>query len=172
MEKSGKICSNFTGVTTTILETKLPYPVGDYQCKLDGKGRLMFPADFQEQLGDLSGEGFVLRPGLFRKCIEMYTMKEWQQKQEKLKQLSPFVKVNVDLMRKYNAGARLVKLDSTGRLLIPKPLIEQSDLDKEVVIIALPEYMEIWDKGAYHKANMEMDQATLEQLLQEKFGQQ
>lgn len=130
----------------------------------------MFPVDFQEQLGELSGEGFVLRPGLFRKCIEMYTMKEWQHKQEKLKQLSPFVKVNVDLMRKYNAGARLVKLDSTGRLLIPKPLIEQSNLEKDVVIIALPEYMEIWDKEAYRQANEEMDHTELEKLLQEKFG--
>ncbi|MBK9291350.1 MAG: division/cell wall cluster transcriptional repressor MraZ [Bacteroidetes bacterium] len=148
----------------------MPFPVGDYQCKLDGKGRLMFPADFQQQLGDLLDEGFVLRPGLYHKCIEMYTLKDWQVKQEKLKQLSPFVKVNIDLMRRYNAGARMVKLDSSGRLLIPKPLLDQSELKKEVVIVALPEYMEIWDKDSYQAVNEEMDQETLEQLMQQKFG--
>ncbi|HMM10526.1 MAG TPA: hypothetical protein PKE03_00330 [Bacteroidales bacterium] len=171
MVRSGKNCSTFTHVTTTTLENKATYHVGDYQCKLDSKGRLMFPADFQEQMGDQADEGFVLRPGLFRKCIEMYTMKGWQQKQEMLTKLSPFVKVNVDLMRKYNAGARLVKLDSTGRLLIPKPLLEQSGLSKDVVIIALPGFKEIWDREAFRRTNDEMDQLTLEQLLEEKFGE-
>jgi MraZ protein len=131
----------------------------------------MFPADFQQQLGALSDDGFVLRPGLYRKCIEMYTLSDWQQKQDKLKQLSPFIKVNIDLMRKYNAGARLVKLDSTGRLLIPKPLVQQSELDKDVVIIALPGYMEIWDKDSFKAANEEMDQDTLEKLMQQTFGE-
>ncbi len=171
MGLSGKKCSTFTLVITTTLESKVIFPVGDYQCKLDGKGRLMLPADFQQQLGTLSEDGFVLRPGLYRKCIEMYTLKDWQLKQDKLQQLSPFLKVNIDLMRKYNAGARMVKLDSTGRLLIPKPLIEQSQLDKEVVIIALPGYMEIWDKDSFKSTNDEMDQDTLEKLMQQTFGE-
>ncbi|MBS4061823.1 MAG: division/cell wall cluster transcriptional repressor MraZ [Bacteroidetes bacterium] len=146
------------------------YPIGEYQCKLDAKGRLMIPADFKEQLGNLADQGFVMRPGLFNTCIELYTMNDWMEKQSKLKNLSQFVKANVDLMRKYNAGAKMVKLDASGRMLIPKNLIEGGALNKEVVINALPAYMEIWDKDAYRAKLNELDQESLEKMLEEKLG--
>lgn len=146
------------------------YPIGEYQCKLDAKGRLMIPADFKEQLGMLADQGFVMRPGLFNKCIELYTMNDWMEKQSKLKSLSQFVKANVDLMRKYNAGAKMAKLDASGRMLIPKNLIEEGALSREVVINALPAYMEIWDKDAYREKLNEMDQESLEKMLEEKLG--
>jgi MraZ protein len=148
----------------------LNYPIGEYQCKLDAKGRLMIPADFKEQLGNLADQGFVMRPGLFNTCIELYTMNDWMEKQSKLKNLSQFVKANVDLMRKYNAGAKMVKLDASGRMLIPKNLIEGGALNKEVVINALPAYMEIWDKDAYRAKLNELDQESLEKMLEEKLG--
>jgi MraZ protein len=148
----------------------LNYPIGEYQCKLDAKGRLMIPADFKEQLGNLADQGFVMRPGLFNTCIELYTMNDWMEKQSKLKNLSQFVKANVDLMRKYNAGAKMVKLDASGRMLIPKNLIEGGALNKEVVINALPAYMEIWDKDAYRAKLDELDQESLEKMLEDKLG--
>lgn len=146
------------------------YPIGEYHCKLDAKGRLMIPVDFKEQLGQLVDQGFVIRPGLFSKCIELYTMNDWMSTQNKLKGLSQFVKANVDLMRKYNAGAKMVKLDSTGRMLIPRNLIDQGGLSKEVVIVSLPGYMEIWDKETYKEALENLDQDSLEKLLEEKLG--
>ena len=146
------------------------YPIGEYQCKLDAKGRLMIPADFKEQLGNLADQGFVLRPGAFSTCIELYTMTDWNETQTKLKRLSQFAKANVDLMRKYNAGAKLVKLDNSGRMLIPKNLITNGGLDKEVVINSLPGYMEIWDKDAYKAKLDELDQESLEKLVEEKLG--
>lgn len=130
----------------------------------------MIPADFKEQLGNLADQGFVMRPGLFNTCIELYTMNDWMEKQSKLKNLSQFVKANVDLMRKYNAGAKMVKLDASGRMLIPKNLIEGGALNKEVVINALPAYMEIWDKDAYRAKLDELDQESLEKMLEDKLG--
>jgi MraZ protein len=166
VDNCGKKCSNFT----TLKRNFLNYPIGEYQCKLDAKGRLMIPADFQEQLGSLAEQGFVLRPGLFSKCIELYTMNDWVETQGKLKGLSQFVKTNVDLMRKYNAGAKLVKLDSSGRMLIPRNLIVEGGIQKEVVINSLPGYMEIWDKDAYRSKLSDLDQDDLEKLLEEKLG--
>jgi len=148
----------------------LNYPIGEYQCKLDAKGRLMISADFQEQLGDQLKQGFVIRPGLFSKCIELYTMNDWMATQQKLKGLSQFVKANVDIMRKYNAGARMVKLDASGRLQVPKHLVDEIGLKKDVVINSLPGYMEIWDKDAYRKELDQLDQETLEKMLEEKLG--
>jgi len=166
VENCGEKCSNFT----TLNRNFLNYPIGEYQCKLDAKGRLMISADFQEQLGDLLDQGFVIRPGLFSKCIELYTMNDWMETQRKLKGLSQFVKTNVDLMRKYNAGARMVKLDGSKRLQVPKQLIDEVGLNKDVVINSLPGYMEIWDKDLYRAQLTQLDQESLEKLLEEKLG--
>jgi len=148
----------------------LSYPIGQYQCKLDAKGRLMLPADFKEQLGDLAGEGFVLRPGLFSKCLELYTMSDWVQTQDKLRSLNQFVRSNVELVRKYNAGAKMVKVDGSGRLQIPKNLIESGGLQKEVVLTSLTVKMELWDKASYDEEINRMDEDAFERLATEKLG--
>lgn len=146
------------------------YPIGQYQCKLDAKGRLMLPADFKEQLGDLAGEGFVLRPGLFSKCLELYTMSDWVQTQDKLRSLNQFVRSNVELVRKYNAGAKMVKIDGSGRLQIPKNLIDSGGLQKEVVLTSLTVKMELWDKASYDEEINRMDEDAFERLATEKLG--
>jgi MraZ protein len=148
----------------------LNYPIGQYQCKLDAKGRLMLPADFKEQLGDLAGEGFVLRPGLFSKCLELYTMSDWVQTQDKLRSLNQFVRSNVELVRKYNAGAKMVKIDGSGRLQIPKNLIDSGGLQKEVVLTSLTVKMELWDKASYDEEINRMDEVAFERLATEKLG--
>lgn len=166
MGVSGKKCSNFTAQK----EKMMNYPIGQYECKLDSKGRLMMPSDCKEQLGSLADEGFVLRPGLFSKCLEMYTMSDWKRTQEKLGSLNQFNRSNVEFVRKYNAGAKLVKLDANGRLQIPKDLLEKGGLQKEVVLTSLTVKMELWDKDAYNAVIDEMDEATFEQLATEKLG--
>ena len=55
-------------------------------------------------------------------------------------------------MRRYDSGSRFVKLDSSGRLQIPKDLIEKGFLEKEVVITSVMKKMEIWNKDLYEEA--------------------
>lgn len=90
--------------------------------------------------------------------------------QEKLNSLSQFVKSNIDVVRKYNAGARLVKVDSNKRLQIPKTMIEEIGLTKDVVINSLSHYMEIWDKDAFKATLEELTQEEFQRVLFEKFG--
>lgn len=148
----------------------MSYPIGSYHCKLDAKGRLMLPADCKEQLGELADQGFVLRPGLFNACLELYTMNDWLRNQGKLKTLNQFVKSNVEFIRKYNAGAKQVKLDSTGRLLIPKYLIAEGKLKKEVILTSLTANMELWDKDIYQQEISKFDAEAFGKLATEKLG--
>ncbi len=46
-------------------------------------------------------------------------------------------------------GANLVEMDSAGRVLIPKPLVEYAKLEKELVFTALGNKVEIWSKEQY-----------------------
>ena len=126
---------------------KMSYLVGHYNCKLDAKGRVLVPSEFKEQLGEQVEEGFVLRPGLHAHCIELYTKKDWDEVQDQLRsKFSQFNKKQEAAMRKYNAGARFVKLDGSGRLLITKDLAEKASLVKDIVITSVTTKMEIWDK--------------------------
>ena len=70
------------------------YPIGDFYCKLDAKGRLLLPSSFKEQLGDALNDGFVLRPGLFERCLDVYGKDDWRKLQDKLGKLNPFKKEN------------------------------------------------------------------------------
>ena len=71
------------------------------------------------------------------------------------------------VMRKYNSGARFVKLDGSGRLQIPKDLIEKGSLVKDIVITAVTTKMEIWDKDLYEQSINELDDEVFFKLLSE-----
>ena len=99
---------------------KMSNPTGTFTCKLDSKGRLMLPADFRDQLGSLTEEDFILRPGLHGDYLELYTNSDWNRRKEILMQVNTFDRRKLDVMRKYLDGVKRVKLDASGRLQIPK----------------------------------------------------
>ena len=146
------------------------YPIGEYYCKLDAKGRLLLPSGFKDQLGDALNDGFVLRPGLFETCLDVYGMDDWRKLQEKLAKLNPFKKENLMMTRRINAGARLVKMDGSGRLQIPKDLVDKCAMVKEVVITSLPDRMQIWAKEQMEASNATMSDEEFSLMLEDRLG--
>ena len=65
--------------------------------------------------------------------------------------LNRFKKKNNDFIRRFTAGVRLVELDSSGRFLIPKDLIDFANISKDIVISSSVNIIEIWDKSSYEK---------------------
>lgn len=146
----------------------MSYPVGHFNCKLDAKGRLMIPSDFKEQMGAQAEEGFVLRPGSNKKCLELFTRKDWDEVQEKFRtSLNPFNPQHEAVIRKYNAGARFAKLDANGRLQIPKEMIDKGFVTKDIIITSVTTKMEIWDKNLYEAAVDSLDDEMFMQILSE-----
>jgi MraZ protein len=45
----------------------------------------------------------------------------------------------------------MADLDSAGRLLIPQNLKEHAGLEKDIVLVAAVDKIEIWDKSKYHQ---------------------
>ena len=146
----------------------MSYPIGHFNCKLDAKGRLMLPAEFKEQMGEQAEEGFVLRPSLFdhSQFLDLYTRKDWDEQQEKLRgKFNVYDEEGVEVLRFLNEGVRFVKLDANGRLQIPKDLMERGGLLKEVVVEALANKMEIWDKDRYQKSVSSIDKKKILEIL-------
>jgi len=107
--------------------------------------------------------GFVLKRGLFEKCIELYPKSEWDEKMIAVNNLNRFKRKNVEFIRLFTAGVKIVELDATGRLLIPKDLVGFSSISNSIVLASAGTYVEIWDKDAYEEklSNPETDIATL-----------
>jgi MraZ protein len=143
--------------------------IGTYECKVDVKGRLMFPAAFKNQLKDSVLKGFVIKRSIFLKCLELYPLEEWDLESKRINGLNRFVKKNVDFIRKFMAGVKSVELDSAGRLLIPKDLTTYANIKKEIVLASVVNKIEIWDKSEYEKA-VDYDPDEFADLAEEVMG--
>ena len=98
--------------------------IGTHECKADVKGRIMMPSSLKKQLSGVLQDGFVLKRAVFQNCLELYPITEWNDLIEKVNSLNRFKKKNNDFIRRFTAGVRLLELDTSGRFLIPKDLIE------------------------------------------------
>ena len=133
--------------------------IGTYECKADTKGRIMLPVALKKQLAQNLAEQFVLKRAVFNSCLELYPIQEWEAMMEKVNQLNRFNKKNNDFIRRFTAGVRLVEVDATGRLLIPKDLVIHAGISKETVISSAVNILEIWDKDRYEDA---INEATID----------
>lgn len=146
----------------------MSYPIGHFNCKLDSKGRLMLPSEFKEQMGEQAEEGFVMRPSLFddSKCLDLFTRRDWDEQQEKLRaKFNIYKEEGIKILRFLNEGVRFAKLDASGRLQIPKELMESGGLTKEVVVEALANKMEIWDKKLHEQSAATLDKKKILEIL-------
>ena len=128
------------------------YLIGTYECKIDVKGRLLIPSAFKKQLAPVIPKGFVLKRAVFQKCLELYPLEQWEELIKKVNSLNRFKKKNNDFIRRFTAGVKFIELDSNGRLLIPRDLIEFSNIKREVTLSTSVNIIEIWDKSSYEKA--------------------
>jgi len=123
--------------------------IGMYECKIDARGRIMFPAALRKQLQSAIDEGFVLKRSVFHKCLELYPMAEWKKQEKMISKLNRFKKRNNDFIRMFMAGVKLVDLDSHGRIQVAKDLVNYSGLEKNIVIASSGNIIEVWDKVQY-----------------------
>ncbi|WP_044402419.1 division/cell wall cluster transcriptional repressor MraZ [Lacinutrix sp. Hel_I_90] len=144
--------------------------IGTYECKADAKGRLMLPAALKKQLTPVLQNGFVLKRAVFQPCLELYPMAEWELLMQKVNKLNRFKKKNNDFIRRFTAGVKMVEVDTNGRLLIPKDLINFAAISKDIVVSSAVNIVEIWDKEKYEQA---IDDATVDfaDLAEEVMGQ-
>ena len=143
--------------------------IGTYECKADAKGRVMVSSVFKKQLSSVLQDGFVMKRAVFQPCLELYPMQEWNLMMLKINKLNKFKKKNNDFIRRFTAGVKMVEFDATGRVLIPKDLLDFAGIQKQVVMSSSVNIIEIWDKDKYEKA---IDDAALDfaDLAEEVMG--
>ena len=142
--------------------------IGEYECKVDAKGRLLVPSGLRKQFSpEAEGKLFVKR-GIER-CLELYQKHDWESVSEKVSSLNQFVKKNRVFARKFISGATQLELDSVGRINSPNGLLEYAGVEKELVLFAYGNKIEIWDKAAYD-SELEMSDDDFAGLAEEVMG--
>lgn len=131
----------------------------------------MLPSALKKQLSPVMQKGFVLKRAVFQPCLELYPMSEWESLMQKVNKLNRFKKKNNDFIRRFTAGVKIVELDASGRLLIPKDLIAFAGISKDLVVSSAVNIVEIWDKANYEKA---IDDAAIDfaDLAEDVMGQE
>jgi MraZ protein len=126
---------------------------GIYEHSLDSKDRLTVPSRFRAALSD----GVVLSKS-FEPCVWLHTPEGYDDLAERfLTPHSPFGVEARRMRRRFHGGSFDEKLDSAGRVRVPKPLIEHAALAGPCVVVGAGEYLEIWSAEAWARQEEELD---------------
>jgi MraZ protein len=142
--------------------------LGEFECKLDAKGRLMLPSGLRKQMPDAEKDGLVVNRG-FEKHLVVYSRKEWDKIMEDLSKLNQYEKKTREFIRYFTRGATELSLDAAGRVLFPKSLLDYAAIGADVVLSSQFNKIEVWAKEAYD-AEMDNEPENFANLAEEVMG--
>jgi MraZ protein len=142
--------------------------LGEFDCKLDAKGRLMIPVGLRKQLPDAEREGLVVNRG-FEKHLVVYTRKEWDKIVDDLSKLNQYEKKTREFIRYFTRGATELTLDAAGRVLFPKSLLDYAEVGADVVLSCQFNKIEVWAKEAYD-SQLDNEPENFANLAEEVMG--
>ncbi len=142
--------------------------LGEYDCRLDAKGRMVLPAGLRKQLQDVASRGFVMNRDVFRPCLVLYPMPVWESTSAMLGRLNRFIEKNNEFIRRFTAGATPLTLDPTGRMLLPYALMKDARMGKDIKLVGLGDRVEVWDSKAY--ATMRGEKVDFTALAEDVMG--
>ena len=126
---------------------------GEYQINFSGSGRLLLPKKVRELL---KGNTFILTKG-FGVCLAGYDKDDWEKRAVEL--LNPSLLQPTDMENRRSIFSSLVylEIDEQGRFVIPKNILEHSQLEEKAVIIGVGDHFEIWNQENWQKYQKEIN---------------
>ena len=124
--------------------------IGEYECRLDDKSRIILPSGLKKQISPEAQDKFVINRG-FEGCLVLYPWDVWQQVSRSVNSLNMFVQENRRFARAFNNGATEIPLDGQNRLLLPRNLLDHASIEREIVLFAYANLIEVWDKKTYRE---------------------
>ena len=118
--------------------------LGEYQHSIDEKSRLTIPAKFRDELA----KGCVVTRG-FEKNLNVYTSEDFANLIRMAQTMSPTDPEARALQRLMFSGASEAQPDRNGRVLIPPFLRTYAEMDTEVYVVGVGQYIEIWSKAGW-----------------------
>lgn len=125
--------------------------IGEYSSKLDDRGRLVLPAQLKSCVDGDEELRFVVKKSLYDPCLEMYTLRQWQNESAALKgRLDFFNADHIRFWREYMRDRDIVVPDPKfGRISISRSLLDAIGVDRDVIFFGIDFKIEIWAKERF-----------------------
>ena len=141
---------------------------GNHPTRVDEKGRLKVPAEFNRVIDEKYGAQFYIT-SLDGKVAQVYPFEEWERIEQKLSALPTFNPTKKKFLSRVNYYGQVVEMDGQGRLLIPQLLRESAEIKGEVAVTGNLTYLEVRNLELYRKEIAEQpftpeDENTLNDL--------
>jgi MraZ protein len=145
------------------IETPVEPPRGIYPARVDEKGRLKLPVNFQAFLS-ASGEQKVYITSLDYTTARIYPISLWKQNEKILNESTDDPNAAEDIAFAANVLGADAELDGQGRLLLP------TDLRRELSLEAQPVWLECYQGGIniYNEGVYEARKKRSRERLDEK----
>ncbi len=144
---------------------------GEFELKVDAKGRVSIPATFRRvlELGDPSWSdgkraNFVVVYGMETQCwLECYTLTAIQEIEERLDMLQDGTEDQEELIYKFNSYVLDMQIDDDGRIVLPQKMRDKLELDgdEKALFISKGKHFEIWKKDKFEALKLEPVRARL-----------
>jgi MraZ protein len=128
----------------------MSYFSGEYECKLDTKGRLALPAKLKSAL-PMNSEGTLVAVRGFEPCLTLYPFPEWKYLFEKVSALNEFNAEYRQFQRNFLRGSMELEIDAAGRILLPKYLLKHAGIENDAVTVGVGNRIEVWQPETYEK---------------------
>ena len=117
--------------------------VGEYQHALDDKGRLVLPAAYRSVVAD---RGFVASLG---ECVGLWDDTGFERVTTSWREALRAGDLDLRTFRLLTTSVHEVRLDSAGRITVPRRLLDDLAIGREVRIVGLLDRVELWDDERY-----------------------
>tara|TARA_B110000977_G_C10923453_1_gene434074 strand:- start:459 stop:911 length:453 start_codon:yes stop_codon:yes gene_type:complete len=117
---------------------------GIHNINLDAKGRLTMPTKYRNTISDQSNGNMVVTIDSEEKCLLLYPATIFSSIEKKINDLPSFTKNHRRIQRLIIGHAEDLELDSSGRILLPKPLRLVAEMSKKITLIGQGQKFEIW----------------------------
>lgn len=145
---------------------------GTFSSSIDSSGRLQFPSTLLKEVNPAAEGRFVMNRST-EKCVTLYPMDVWVEYRERLSKLNVFQPYMRQAVRYFMGSATEVRLDGKNRILIPKPLAQYAFLEKEVLVVGMPAFLELWNPELYEEAMQNFanqETSSLSEIANQIFG--
>ncbi|MCK9203840.1 MAG: division/cell wall cluster transcriptional repressor MraZ [Bacteroidales bacterium] len=144
--------------------------IGEFECRLDEKSRIILPAALKKQISPEAEDKFVINRG-FEGCLVLYPHDIWKKTTENINKLNLYIRDNRRFVRFFYNGATELALDSQNRLLLPKSLLGFAGIEKEIILFAYSDRIEVWNKSTYQQL-LSKEPEDFAQLAEKVMGKQ
>jgi MraZ protein len=124
---------------------------GRFECKVDAKGRIVLPSGLLKQFPESQRRQFVVNVGLYKPCLELYSLEAWNQFMDRIRSLNqhdPEVEVFIDMVL---GDASTLDLDTANRINIPKSLATKASLNTDAILMPGLNTYKIWSPEVYEQ---------------------